>query len=177
MQGVPKPDAPCVFQQEDFKELYPDWGDMNDDDDDDDDDDDLDLLPWMEAPTYRIKTFFAMAEEQLLCMNWLPEFEMEADYTMQELKVYGAPNDEQQDRMQIMRDAGWPDEETWDRRRAVEETKEWAHTRYKMRSANREIYKAKNMAQIREGRKTVVHEKSGVNTEEKETKVEWEKRA
>jgi len=161
MQGVPKPDAPCVFQQEDFEELYPDWRNVNDDDDD------LDLLPWMEAPTYRIETFFALAKEQLLRMNWLPEFELESDYTMQELKVYGEPNDEQRDRMQIMIDAGWPGDEIWDWRRAVEETKEWAYIRYKMRSANREIYKAKNVAQIREGRKTVVHEKSGVNTEEK----------
>jgi len=73
-----------------------------------------------------------MAEEQLTLLNWLPELETSC-FSLEELEVYGEPNEEQQQRM-IMREASWPGED-YDYRRAIEATQDWADARWRMEEA------------------------------------------
>jgi len=117
-EGVPEPDA----DYED-DEAEP-WGSQG----------------WKRAPTYRIETFCAMAEEQLKIGNWVPELEA-SGYMIQELRVYGQPNEEQRERVKIMRDAGWPGEQ-WDASRARDATDEWASQKYQKEKARKEQEKA-----------------------------------
>lgn len=173
MKGAPQPDAPCVYEQEDFKELYPEWAaeELK-----------LDRPDWMYAPTFRIETFFAIAEEQLIRMNWLPLLEAEWEHNMTELRVYGEPDDEQQDRMQIMRDSGWPGDK-WDWRRAVDETEEWVHVWYRIIKGNGEMDRFNYEKELREQERKKKEEEKQKTVDEKwrpegetqETEVKSEK--
>lgn len=57
-----------------------------------------------------------MAEEQLKIGNWVPELDA-SGYMIQELRVFGEPNQEQRERVREMRDEEWPGEQ-WDATRA-----------------------------------------------------------
>jgi len=88
---------------------------------------------WKSCPTFKIETFFAMAEEQLRLLNWLPQLDSAA-FNLEELEVYGQPNEEQQERIKIMRDAGWPGE-NYDYDRAIEMTMYWDEARMALEEA------------------------------------------
>jgi hypothetical protein len=85
---------------------------------------------WRSAPTYRIETFFAMAEEQLKLLHWIPILSG-GDEPIAEPRVYGEPNEEQQERIKILRDAGWPGD-NWDHIRAYRATEAWKEARDKL---------------------------------------------
>ncbi|KAK1829721.1 hypothetical protein QBC39DRAFT_355741 [Podospora conica] len=82
---------------------------------------------WRAAPTYRIETFFAMAEEQLKLLNWIPRLDSGGG-EIDEPRVYGVLDEEQQGRIKIMKDAGWP-AETWDYFHAPQVTWDWIDAR------------------------------------------------
>ncbi|KAK0648414.1 hypothetical protein B0T16DRAFT_444475 [Cercophora newfieldiana] len=114
--NVDEPDAPCV--DEDGADYL------------------SDVQGWKIAPAWKIESFFAMAEEQLGRLDWLPHLESHGE-EFRELDVYGEPDAEQdKKRIRIMRDAGWPGE-GWDAQRAREETIRWCNEEYQNRKLDR----------------------------------------
>ncbi|KAK4443008.1 hypothetical protein QBC34DRAFT_417746 [Podospora aff. communis PSN243] len=105
-EGFPEPDEPCVDEGGVFLS---------------------DLDGWKVVPAWKIETFFRMAEEQLTALNWIPE--LEAEDELQEVEVYGEPDEEQSERARIMREAGWPGEQ-WDPYKAYENTRAWRDREY-----------------------------------------------
>lgn len=93
---------------------------------------------WRAAPTYRIETFFAMAEEHLKLLNWIPNIEL-SECNIEEPKR--ALDEEQQARIKIMRDAGWPGD-NWDLERARSATNEWKDARDELEMAEERMKKA-----------------------------------
>lgn len=92
---------------------------------------------WRAAPTYRIETFFAMAEEHLKLLNWIPKIEL-SEYIEEPKR---ALDEEQQARIKIMRDAGWPGD-NWDLERARSATNEWKDARDELEMAEERMKKA-----------------------------------
>ncbi|KAK4442306.1 hypothetical protein QBC34DRAFT_418942 [Podospora aff. communis PSN243] len=88
------------------------WGDARCEDEDGEDV--YGAAGWRTAATYRIETFFSMAEEQLKACNWLPLME-QCGNGIRELRVYGEPDESEHEheRIAILREAGWPGDK-WD---------------------------------------------------------------
>ncbi|KAK0610894.1 hypothetical protein B0T14DRAFT_607085 [Immersiella caudata] len=93
-----------------------------------------DLDGWKIAPTWRVESFFRMAEEQLMALNWIPVLEDEDK--LDELGVYGQPEEEQRGRARIFTEAGWPGE-SYDPEKAYEGTMAWSEKRDEIEEVER----------------------------------------
>lgn len=96
---------------------------------------------WRSAPTYRIETFFAMAEEQLKILHWVPLLTEDDEPIHESRPVHEHTNEELPDRIKILKDAGWPGD-NWDHTRAYRATAEWKDARYKLEMAEERMKKA-----------------------------------
>lgn len=84
---------------------------------------------WMVNSAYKIDTFFAICKEKFIKLHWIPITESgqgEVDEAGEN------PSEEADERIQIMKRAGWPGDGEgggWDKEKAQEELENWIETR------------------------------------------------